>query len=85
MTRKNNPWVSLVAMVLLAVILVWTCTGCQEVEAATNEAPPRYTVENETHDGIAFYTVTDTLTGAQYLYCRSGYGGGMAALQPVED
>lgn len=28
MKRKNNPWVSLVALLALAVILVLICTGC---------------------------------------------------------
>lgn len=28
MRRKNNAWVSLVALLALAVILVLICTGC---------------------------------------------------------
>lgn len=35
MRFKNNPWVSMVALLLLAAILVLVCTGCApETEAA---------------------------------------------------
>jgi len=84
MTRKNNPWMSLVAMVLLAVILVWTCTGCTTAAAAAEDQPSnkwRFVSEN-CGDGCTI--ITDTQTGVQYLYHGSGYGGGLTALQPGE-
>lgn len=38
MNRKHNPYVSLVALVLAAVILVLACTGCNaEAEAAERD------------------------------------------------
>lgn len=32
MKRKNNPWVSLVALLLLVTLLVTVCVGCTEAE-----------------------------------------------------
>ena len=49
MNFKYNPWLSLVAMVLLALILALTCTGCNyEAEAAEkNDRPAVITEETE--------------------------------------
>lgn len=41
MNRKHNPWVSLTALLLLAVILVMACTGCG---AAEGEAQDNYVI-----------------------------------------
>lgn len=82
MNRKYNPFVSLVAMVLLALILVLTCTGCtSRAEAAEIEPEPakRYTYEvQENIFGPAFYTITDTQTGNQYLFVHIGNSQGKA-------
>ena len=78
MYHKNNPWVSLVALLLLALILVLTCTGCR-AEAAEIEPANRYTYEVESHPwGPTFYTITDTQTGNQYLYVYHGTSQGKA-------
>ena len=34
MNRKHNPWVSLVGLLLGAVLLVLTCSGCAATEGA---------------------------------------------------
>ena len=77
MNRKNNPWVSLVALLLAALILVLTCTGCKAAEKGT---PHRFTYEAAgpspaMHESI--YIITDTETGVQYLLC----GGGLTKLE----
>ena len=89
MNFKYNPWLSLVAMVLLAIILTLTCTGCHVQEdanelepVAETEAPPRFTYE---HARKGCIIITDHQTGVQYLYYGSGYGGGLCVLQPGED
>jgi hypothetical protein len=72
MQHKNNPWVSLVALLLLALILVLTCTGCTEASAKETEPAPRFTVENA---GNGCKIITDTETGVQYLYFFCSYNG----------
>lgn len=95
MNRKYNPYVSLAALLLLALILVLVCTGCR-AEAATDGAvvavaertghANRYTYEVE-HNGFgpSFYTITDTWTGNQYLFVKygngNGVGGGLTKLE----
>ena len=84
MQHKNNPWVSLVALLLLVLILVLTCTGCRiEAEAAETKPAPRFTVENA---GNGCKIITDTVTGVQYLYYRHRYnryqsGSGLCKLE----
>lgn len=84
MKRKNNPWLSLAALLLLALILVLTCTGCRaEVEASEPaatveteaETPARFSVVNEYHNGVNIRVITDTTTGAEYIVVTSGYAG----------
>lgn len=81
MNRKYNPFVSLVALLLAAVILVLTCTGCTVRaswdDAETNTAP-RFTYEYVDHRCTI---ITDNQTGVQYLYYASGYGGGLTKLE----
>lgn len=73
MYRKHNPWLSLVALLLLALILVLTCTGCHiETEAAETEPAPRFTMEEA---GNGCKIITDTETGTQYLYYFHSYNG----------
>ena len=76
MNQKFNPWISLAALLLLAVILVLACTGCtQKADAETQE---RFTVESV---GVNMRIITDTKTGEQYLYYTCGYGGGLCKLE----
>jgi len=77
MNRKKNPYVSLVALMLLALILVLICTGCRiETEAAETKPAPRFTSE---YAGDYCTIITDNETGVQYLaYAReSNYGKGI--------
>ena len=82
MNRKHNPWISLVALLLLVTLLVTVCTGCDAVQA--EEEHDRFTVEWVGGNNIAStYILTDKETGAQYLYVSGGYGGDLTVLQPA--
>lgn len=79
MNRKKNPYVSLVALMLLALILVLICTGCVKASAATE---PRFTKEYHhmgSHDYA--YIITDTETGAKYLFFKGYDAGGLCKLE----
>lgn len=81
MRFKYNPWVSMVALLLLAAILVLVCTGCTtEAEAATT---PRFTSEYagwiKSVGGL--YIITDTETGTQYLLADVPNGAGLTKLE----
>ena len=85
MYRKNNPWVSLVALLLMLLILVLNCTGCDgvTVEAAAATKPaPRFTVE---YAGNGCQIITDNDTGVQYLYYETSgvyeAAGGLCKLE----
>lgn len=84
MTRKHNPLVALAALVILATILVLTCTGCTNTETPEPGEPAhRFTIEDV---GNSCHIITDTETGVQYLYFWYGStGGGLTVLQPGED
>ena len=69
MNHKYNPMLSLVALVLLALILVLSCTGCT-IEAEAAETEPRFTSE---HTGNYCTIITDNQTGVQYL-AYNGHG-----------
>lgn len=88
MNRKYNPFVSLVALLLAAVILVLTCTGCVPAAAAETEtkAAPRFIYEHAGWGPIAgpLYIITDTVTGVQYLAWEAGDGAAMTQLLPGE-
>lgn len=84
MNRKFNPWVSLVALLLAAVILVLTCTGCAPAAAAETEKDQarRFVIEyNQDGPGRGYIRIiTDTETGVQYLvYADIRHGAGTAA------
>lgn len=86
MNRKHNPLVALVALLLLAVLLL--CAGCSGAAAAEEpESSPRFIIEHrEKHGSLPHYAViTDTETGVQYLYVKTGYGGGLTVLQPAPE
>lgn len=101
MNRKYDPWVSLVALLLLGLILTLACSGCKhETEAAgRNDRPAVITEETEpetmaeTRPAPRFkaqrvgvcVVITDNQTGVQYLYYGTGYGGGLCVLEPGED
>lgn len=85
MNLKYNPWLSLVALLLLALILTLTCTGCTVRASwgdAETETAPRFTRERASDNCTI---ITDTQTGVQYLYYHAGYGGGLCVLQPGEE
>jgi hypothetical protein len=82
--------VALVAMLLLAVLLL--CAGCsapaEAEEVGEPESSPRFIVERAENDKPEAYVVriiTDTETGTQYLFIKSGYGGGLTVLQPAPE
>ena len=87
MKRKHNPLVALVALLLLAVLLL--CTGCSAPAAAEEpESSPRFIIEhaeNDTPEAYVVRIITDTETGVQYLWVKSGYGGGLTVLQPAPE
>lgn len=87
MNRKHNPWVALVALILLVTILVWICAGCTVCSAATTEIEtlPRFTCEHVGHaDWVNLYIITDTETGVRYLMAERyshGYGIGLTKME----
>lgn len=89
MNRKHNPLLSVIALVLLFVILLFSCAGCETDATAETEDKPtaRFTVEYSRPDGMgSCYIITDTETGVQYLYYRTGSGdGGLTVLQTGEE
>lgn len=85
MRRKHNPWVALVALLLLVTLLVTVCTGCG-VKLAETEEPDRFTFEESSRQlGLYAYIITDTETGAQYLLVDTAYGTGLTVLQSAPD
>ena len=74
MKRKNNPWVSLVALMLLLAILVLICTGCGTTKKAyddSDDAPNMMTVVDSTN-GYTIYQHDET--GVHYFCRDAGYG-----------
>ena len=83
MNRKHNPWVSLVALLLLVTLLVTVCTGCGATEAEAEE-PDHFTVEFiQSERGIDLCVITDNETGVQYLVVDMYNGAGLTVLQPA--
>lgn len=77
MTRKNNPWISLIALLMLIMIITMACNGCAvETNATTNQTMERFTRE---YAGNDCFIITDNQTGVQYLaYVEmSNYGRGI--------
>lgn len=87
MRRKHNPWISLVALLLLAVIVVFLATGCSPAQAEESDKhqKDRFKIESvEYHGAEEFKVITDTETNFQYLYVEGGEEAGMVRLDPVE-
>lgn len=87
MRLKHNPWVSLLAALILTVMVLLYFTGCSahaepKVVAEVKESQ-RFAGDYIGHDmGIArYYTITDTKTGVQYLLVCNSYGAAMAELE----
>ena len=76
MNRKMNPWVSLVAAMLLVVILVCICAGCGAAAAETRSTPYHAIIampdgsliEGECSDSWAYSygMVSVTIDGVEY-------------------
>lgn len=80
MRIKNNPWVSVVALVLLAAILVLVCTGC--ATGAEAAAPHRFQIEAAGHGELLYtFIITDTETGVQYMFVDGHSCGGLIKLE----
>lgn len=88
MNRKHNPWVALVALILLATILVMTCAGCHTAttEVAIIKNSDRFTTvryfNGDAHD--CYIIITDNETGVRYLYVDGYNSGGLTVLQEGE-
>ena len=90
MNRKNNPWISLIALLLLTTILIYVCSGCERKEAhglPKAETEARFMIEHhimiEKESGIIRYAdiITDKKTGEQYLFYKSGSGSGLTNME----
>ena len=71
MNRKHNPWIGLTALLLLAVVVVLVCTGCNNTKQDFNDAPKTMTVVDKT-DGYIIYK--HDLTGVHYFCVKGSYG-----------
>ncbi len=77
---NKNPFISFVALILLAAIIVLVLASCAvpEVEGKT---PERFTLEVAYRDPFMYlYIITDTETGIQYLFAKNGDGCGLTVL-----
>ena len=85
MRRKHNPLVALLALLLLALIVTWICGGCSvDDNPAPNYMiePGRFTTEETFRSGpYRGFVLTDTETGAQYLFIYNGGGIAMTKLE----
>lgn len=79
MNRHNfNPAASLAALVLLIIVFALMFTG-SHVDA---KEPERFTTESAGYD---FQIITDTDTGAQYLFYRPALNIGFGCLVKLEE
>ena len=80
MRFKHNPWVSLLAALVLTIIIVFFCTNSGN--AAEMEPPSRMHIEYDgTWYGVSFLIITDKETSAQYLFCDGVNGSGLMKLE----
>ena len=71
MNKTHNPVVSLVGLILAAIIVLLTCSGCAAAAAA--ESPERFDfVHAEEYGNTKLKIITDTKTGVQYLVYIDG-------------
>lgn len=82
MNRKHNPWVALIALILLVTTLVMTCTGCSAEAAA--KTTRRFTSEHFAGVYVDYLIITDNETGVRYLYVDGYNSGGLTVLQEGE-
>lgn len=92
MNQKSKYCVALVTLILLLVLIVCTCAGCIDTAGATEATEaesPRFIIERAEHTGLTtpdyILIITDTETGAQYLFVKSGYGAGLTVLEPAQE
>lgn len=89
MNRKNNPWISLIALLLLATILTCICSGCANKEADEAQKVKtecRFKIEHHVmieKFGVVRYAdiITDNETGTQYLFYMWGSGSGLTKME----
>lgn len=82
MNHKHNPFLSLVALLVLAVLLAFLVGCCNNAEAAESEKH-RFTFTYDCSDvNNQAVIITDTETGAQYLYVDGYRAGAMVRLEP---
>lgn len=77
MKNINKILAVILAVLTIAVLAVGCSSASAEVE------PPRFTYEYAEDTPGTGYIITDTVTGAQYLYIDGGYDGGMVKLEPI--
>jgi hypothetical protein len=84
-TYKHNPFVSLLALLLLALITVCILTGCsiRDLVEAEEELPRFELTYQQGLDGGVIEIITDTETGRQYLFVEDYYKGGLALMPEV--
>lgn len=85
MNQNIKNWVTLVTLIMLLVLIVCTSEACTDTAEATES--PRFTAEytGEGARGMHIYVITDNETGAQYLFIKDGYGGGLTVLDPARE
>lgn len=82
MNRKHNPWVALVALLLLTALLL-TLVGCTDTTDVEEPESPRFNIETVQHTNVTYiHIITDTETGAQYMMAQYGQGIGLTVLEP---
>jgi hypothetical protein len=76
MRRKHNPYVAIVALLLLAIVLTFALDGCAvvETEATVLKKADRFTVE---YAGNECSIITDNETGVQYLAYETAFNNGV--------
>lgn len=85
---KHNPYISLLAALLLALVLTFVLSGCsiQALVEAEKESPRFELTYQQSLDGGVIEIITDTETGRQYLFVEDYYKGGLALMpEPVAD
>lgn len=86
MNRKHDPWVSLIALLVGAILLVFCLTGCSGTERVEADVPKqeRFTMEQVTNSlRVRVYVITDNQTGIEYLWVSGSNKGGLTRLEPA--